>query len=125
MENAHAFAANGNSVSLYTADDIIVRVDQMAQEILSEKNEINEFEETLMTQTAEFEQHRTEVKCRNRSIKSFATTLQEFLGDTKSKLIKMITQFDEVESQRKQLGPLMPAGKVTFESFSALADTFM
>jgi len=37
----------------------------------------------------------------------------------------MVTQYDESESQRRQLGPLMPAGRVTLESFCSLADTFM
>ena len=94
----------------------------MADEILSEQNE---FKETIMTRKAKFEQHRAEIELRNRSIKSFATSLGEFLGDTKSKLLKMITQYDEAESQRMQLGPLMPAGTVTLESFGKLADTFM
>ena len=74
---------------------------------------------------AEFEQYRAESDRRNRSNKSFATNLGEFLGDTKSKLLKMITQYDEAESQRIQLGPLLPAGSVTLESFGTLADTFM
>ncbi len=78
-----------------------------------------------MTQMAEFEQYRAENERRNRSTKSFATSLGEFLGDTKLKLLKMITQFDEAESQRIQLGPLMPAGTVTLESFGVLADTFI
>ena len=78
-----------------------------------------------MTKIAEFEQYRAESECRNRSMKSFATSLGEFFGDTKSKLLKMITQFDEAESQRMQLGPLMPAGTVTLESFGVLADTFL
>ena len=78
-----------------------------------------------MTKMAEFEQYRAGSDCRNRSMKSFATSLGEFLGDTKLKLLKMITQFDEAESQRIQLGPLMPAGTVTLEKFGALADTFM
>ena len=94
----------------------------MVNKILTEQNE---FKETIMTQMAEFEQYRTESDRRNRSMKSFTTNLGEFLGDTKSKLLKMITQFDEAESQRIQLGPLMPAGSVTLESFSTLADTFM
>ena len=73
---------------------------------------------------AEFETYRAESERRNRSMKSFTTNLGEFLGDTKSKLLKMITQFDEAESQRIQLGPLLPAGTVTLESFVTLADTF-
>ena len=92
----------------------------MANEILAEQNE---FKETIMTKMAEFEQYRVESERRNRSMKSFATNLGEFLGDTKFKLLKMITQFDEAESQR--LGPLMPAGTVTLESFGVLADTFL
>jgi hypothetical protein len=94
----------------------------MADEILAEHNE---GKETIMTRKAEFEQHRAESERRNRSIKSFATSLGEFLGDTKCKLLKMVTQYDEAESQRIQLGPLMPAGRVTLESFGTLADTFM
>ena len=61
---------------------------------------------------------------RNKSIKSFTESLNEFLGDTKSKLVKMVAQYDESESQRILLGPLMPAGRVTLESFGSLADTF-
>ena len=36
----------------------------------------------------------------------------------------MVTQYDEIEGQRRQLGPLMPASRVTLESFSSLVDTF-
>ena len=92
---------------------------------MAEKNELKEFEETLMTKRAEFEQHRMESERRNKSIKSFTDSLNEFLGDTKSKLVKMVAQYDEQESQRILLGPLMPAGRVTLESFGSLADKFM
>ena len=60
----------------------------MANEILTEQNE---FKETEMTKMAEFEQYRAESERRNRSNKSFTTSLSEFLGDTKSKLLKMVT----------------------------------
>ena len=53
--------------------------------------EQNVVKEKIMTKKADFEQHRTEYECRNRSIKSFAHSLNEFLGDTKSKLLKMVT----------------------------------
>jgi hypothetical protein len=32
------------------------------------------------------------------------------LNDTKSKLVKMVTQFFDAEGQHVLLGPLMPAG---------------
>ncbi len=62
----------------------------MADDILTEQNELNVFKETLITRRGEFEQHRTECERRNRSIKSFTDTLTEFLGDKKAKLLKMI-----------------------------------
>ena len=51
-----------------------------------------------MTKKAEFEQHLAESERRNRSNKSFTTSLGEFLVDAKSKFLKMITQYDEAES---------------------------
>ena len=78
-----------------------------------------------MVRIDEFEQHRVECDRRNRWVKSFAVSLNEFLGDTKYNLLKMVTKYDESEGERRQLGPLMPAGKVTLESFCSLADAFM
>ena len=37
----------------------------------------------------------------------------------------MIAQYDEAEGQRIQLGPLMPAGRVSLESFGSLVDTLI
>ena len=104
---------------------MFAQLDLIADEILAEENELRDFKESLITRRAEFEQHRTKCDRRNKSIKSFANSLNEFLSDTKSKLLKMIVQYDESESQRVPHGPLMPAGRVMLESFGSLADTFM
>ena len=85
MENAQEQIANGKSFQSYShdSDDVFARLDMIADEIEAEKNELKEFEETLMTRRAEFEQHRTESERRNKSIKSFASSLTEFLGENK------------------------------------------
>ncbi len=85
MESAQEQAANGkySQSCVYALGDVFARLDQIADEIELEENELKDFKETLMTRRSEFEQHRTECERRNRSIKSFANSLNEFLGDTK------------------------------------------
>jgi hypothetical protein len=74
---------------------------------------------------AEFELRKFECEGRNRSNKAFVASLSEFLINTKCKLLEMIASYDEMESKRKQLGPLMPAGNVTLDAFKSMADAFM
>ncbi len=96
----------------------------MSDDFTADQNESHEFKETLVTRRLELDQYREESERRNKSNKSFVASLGEFLVDTKSTLLKKISDYDETESQRIQLGPLMPAGRVTLESFRSLAETF-
>ena len=71
---------------------------------------------------AEFEQCRTGIEGRNKTIIAFTSSLAEFLARFKAELVNKLNNFNESEGKRVPLGPVMPAGNVTIEAFGTLAD---
>jgi hypothetical protein len=58
-------------------------------------------------------------------VKEFANKITDFLGDTKTTLLKMVNEFDQNEILNAQsLGPVLPAGEVTKEILCERIDEF-